>query len=120
MFVDLPDFNYLKKLAEEDPEELDFLCHFYSRQLIDNAPEKYQKRLNGILFQIEATKRRCKNPLHRCISISKMMMDSFENLQVALTEVVELDLNAPHGNVTKKEIPQENNIINFPAEDMQD
>jgi len=60
MFVDLPDFNYLKKLAEEDPEELDFLCHFYSRQLIDSAPEKYQKRLNGILFQIEATRRRCK------------------------------------------------------------
>jgi len=114
MFVDLPDFNYLKKLAEEDPEELDFLCHFYSRQLIDSAPEKYQKRLNGILFQIEATRRRCKNPLHRCITISKMMMDSFENLQNALTDVIELDINEP-----VKEKPPQDNVIHFPAEDIQ-
>ncbi|HED34115.1 MAG TPA: DUF3135 domain-containing protein [Gammaproteobacteria bacterium] len=120
MFVDLPDFNYLKKLAEEDPEELDFLCHFYSRQLIDDAPEKYQKRLNGLLFQIEATKRRCKNPLHRCISISKMMMDSFENLQGALTDVIELDIDAPQSSAVEKEMPKENNIITFPTENIQD
>ncbi len=116
MSIDLPDFDYLKKLAEEDPQELDFLCHFYSRRLIDDAPKKYQKRLNGLLFQIEAARRTSKNPLHRCIIISKMMMESYEELQLALNDVKD----CLSGKLNKEQLSpkkNQNNIIDFPVED---
>ncbi len=84
MLDDLPDFEHLRKLAEENPEELDFLCYYYSKRLIDSAPKSYQTRLKGIMFQMELTRRRSKNPIQSCIEISKMMMDSFTELNNAL------------------------------------
>ncbi|VAW67049.1 hypothetical protein MNBD_GAMMA09-2706 [hydrothermal vent metagenome] len=112
MSFDLPDFNYLKTLAEENPEELDFLCDFYSRQIIDNAPEKYQRRLCGLYFQIESSRRLSKNPLHSCISLSRMMMNSFVDLQNALTDMYDLNNNT---HTQSKNEPldkkQSNNVV---------
>ncbi|VAW55772.1 hypothetical protein MNBD_GAMMA07-1830 [hydrothermal vent metagenome] len=86
MLLDLPDFEHLRKLADENPEELDFLCHYYTKRLIDSAPKAYQKRLKGISFQLELTRRRSKNPIQSCIAISKMMMDSFAELNNVLND----------------------------------
>jgi len=120
MSIDLPDFEDLKKLAEKDPQELDFLCHFYSQQLIDSAPEKYQNRLNGLLFQIEASRRTSKNPLHRCITLSKMMMKSYEELQLALTDVKDCLSGEPTHKATPKVEKNYNNIIAFSTDDYED
>ncbi len=84
MLDDLPDFDHLRKLAEENPEELDFLCYYFSKRLIDSAPENYQKRLKGIMFQLELTRRRSKNSLQSCVEISKLMMNSFTDLNDVL------------------------------------
>ena len=103
MLFNLPDFDYLKKLAAEDPEELDFLCHFYSRRIIDNAPAHYQNRLNGLLFQIEVSRQRSNNPLHSCINLSKMMMDSFDNLTDALSRYEDGHSKADHSEAGNSE-----------------
>lgn len=102
MSFDLPDFDYLKKLAEEDPEELDFLCHFYSRQIIDNAPANYQNRLNGLLFQIEVSRSQSSNSLHSCINLSKMMLDAFDHLSTVLNQIDDIENSSVKKNKALK------------------
>jgi hypothetical protein len=84
--MELPDFDYLKSLADTDPQELEKLRRRYSQQIIESAPEHFQKRLNCLLFQINMEKRRSKNSIHSCITLSKMMMDSYVGLQDAMVD----------------------------------
>ena len=82
--MELPDFESLKYLAEEKPEELEQLRLRYCRELIDNAPERFRRRLSGLLFRIDMETRLGRNSIQRCVRLSQMMMDSFCELQDAL------------------------------------
>ena len=84
--MDLPDFDYLLELAENNPEELDALRCRYNQQLIDAAPDRLKRRLNGLLFKIDMEKLRSKNPTQCCINISRLMMDSFVDLQSSIVD----------------------------------
>lgn len=83
----LPDIDSLIKMAQDDPEELEQLRENLCSQLIKNAPEHYQRRLKGIQFQIDMTRRKSGNSLHSCIKISELMLQSYQKLQAALTEL---------------------------------
>ena len=83
----LPDVETLIKMAQEDPEGLEQLRQKLCTQLINNAPQKYQRRLNGIQFQINMTRRKSANELHSCIKISEMMLESYQKLQAVLTDL---------------------------------
>lgn len=89
--MELPDFDYLKRLADKDPDELERLRQFYCGHLIESAPDRYRNRLKGLQFQIDMIKRKSKNPLHSCIQISKMMMDNCFDMQQAMTRVDDPD-----------------------------
>lgn len=89
MTTQLPDVDTLIKMAKDDPEGLERLRHELCTQLIENAPEHYQRRLNGIQFQINMTRRKSSNGLHSCIKISEMMLESYQKLQSALAELSE-------------------------------
>ena len=80
----LPDIDELIKMASSEPEKLEALRKEMATQLIENAPEHFRKRLNGIQFQIDMERRKTNNPLHCCIKISEMMLDSYQNLQTAI------------------------------------
>ncbi|MDX2503306.1 MAG: DUF3135 domain-containing protein [Gammaproteobacteria bacterium] len=83
----LPDVSELIRLAKEDPEGLEQLRKKLCSQLIDNAPKHYQRRLKGLQFQIDMERRRSNNPLHSCIKISQMMLESYQSLQNALAKL---------------------------------
>ena len=83
----LPDVDELIRLAKDDPKGLERLRERLSNQLIENAPKEAQKRLYGLQFQINMERRRAHNPLHSCIKISEMMMESYQSLQEALFEL---------------------------------
>ena len=85
--MELPDFDYLKLLANENPDELERLRRLYCEQLIDSAPDRYRGRLQGLQFQIDMIKRRSKNPLHSCLQISKLMLDNYVDMQQAIQGV---------------------------------
>ena len=51
--MELPDFERLKYLAEQKPEELEQLRMRYCQELIDNAPERFRRKLSGLLFRID-------------------------------------------------------------------
>ena len=107
--LELPDFDYLKLLADTNPEELEKLRLSYSQQLIDSAPERLKHRLNGIMFAINMESRRNKSPMGTCIKISQMMMESFSHLKDALNNVG----NDRHQG-KDEEIDVMDNIIYFP------
>ncbi len=82
--MELPSFDRLRYLAEQRPEELEQLRLEYCQRLIDNAPEHFRRKLAGLLFKINMETRRSKNSIHSCIKLSRMMMESFSELQDAL------------------------------------
>ena len=67
---ELPGFETLRLLAETDPERLEQLRHRLTERLIANAPERSQRRLRGLQFQIEARLRLAPNPVAACIAVS--------------------------------------------------
>lgn len=85
--IELPDFDELLKLAKEDPQALESLRKTLVDQVIERAPEKHQRRLRGLQFQVDAERQKAKNPTDACIRISRMMHDSFSNLRSTLLEL---------------------------------
>jgi len=87
MQQELPDFDTLKQLAEQNPKALEDLRQQFINDLINNASPDLQRRLRGLQFQIDAQRRIHKNPLAACIKLSEMMYDSFSELRYALNDV---------------------------------
>jgi hypothetical protein len=107
--MELPDFESLKYLAEENPEALEQLRQRYCRELIDSAPERFRRKLAGLLFRIDMESRLSRNSIQRCIRLSQMMMESFTELQDALKCSSRLQAYTP-----KRASRSVDNIIQFP------
>ncbi len=85
--IQLPEIDLLIKMAIDDPQGLERIREQLCSQLIENAPQKYRKRLYGLQFQIDMERRRSKNPMHSCIKLSQMMLDSYQNMQDAIANI---------------------------------
>jgi len=83
---ELPDFNELMRLAQENPDELERIRQEAVEDLITNAPSDHQRRLRGLQFQVDMERKRAKNPMDSCIRISRLMHDSFAKLRDTLNE----------------------------------
>ncbi|HAG96573.1 MAG: hypothetical protein CMK83_23720 [Pseudomonadales bacterium] len=92
MSYDLPEFDKLREMAQRDPEQLERLRIELCDRLIQEAPEKYRRKLRGLQFRVDMERRRAKSPMAACIAISGMMHDSFDRLRNTLNEAA--------GNVT--------------------
>lgn len=102
----LPSFDELLKLAQQDPEKLESLRQSCVDDIIDSAPDQFQRRLRGLQFQIDMEREKASNPVSSCIRISQMMHEGLANL---------------HEVITQKPLPEENtaeleaaDIIPFP------
>ena len=109
MLKELPDFDYLKSLARDNPEALEALRRDLCQRLIDRAPARLRQRLNGLMFKIEMETRRSKNAIHSCVTLSRMMMDSFSDLHDALLNIEKS--RAPEVTIKTR---READIIAFP------
>ena len=76
----LPSFDELLEIKEHSEADLESLRQALIRDLIDQAPDHIQRRLEGLQFQIDMERRRCANPMAACIKISGMMHDSLGKL----------------------------------------
>ncbi|MBA53628.1 MAG: hypothetical protein CMK89_04170 [Pseudomonadales bacterium] len=86
MSYDLPEFDKLREMAQRDPEALERLRVELCDRLIQEAPEKYRRKLRGLQFRVDMERRRAKSPMAACIAISGMMHDSFDRLRQTLNE----------------------------------
>jgi len=102
MGYELPEFDTLKEMAENNPEQLEQLRIELCDRLIQEAPEKYRRKLRGLQFRIDMERRRAKNPMAACIAISGMMHDSFDRLRQSLNDVAGIT-NANYGGTGPRE-----------------
>jgi hypothetical protein len=119
--LDLPDFEQLVKLAQEDPEALESLRKNLCEALIQQAPESYQQRLRGLQFKIDMERRRAKTPMAACIKLSSLMQDSFYKLRTALNEVTgqQMAASAQAGGAVNVSVSAQSNkptarVLSFP------
>ncbi|GAB1263551.1 hypothetical protein NBRC116493_23510 [Aurantivibrio infirmus] len=116
MQLELPSFDVLKDMAENDPEGLEQLRQQHVNEIIDNAPEKIQRRLRGLQFQIDAQRQLHPAPLAACIKISQMMYESFSEMRFMLNGVIEeksLKLVGAETTTTVKEAIVPAKILKF-------
>lgn len=91
------DFDEWAALYKADPEAFESRRKMWNDQLIKKAPAPYQRRLSGLLFQIDMEKKRSKNAMDSCIRISALMWDKFHELKNELQAIIE-EPGAPSPN----------------------
>ena len=108
MDQDIPNFDTLLHLAENDPSQLEQIRQRLATRTINSAPKYLRPRLRGLQFKIDSTRQLAKTPLSACIQLSGMMHQSFEELR----EVLNRASSAPR-EITVAPQPSAT-IINFP------
>lgn len=84
---ELPSFEDMVKMAQDDPEALEALRQEMCEAVIESVPEDSQRKLRGLQFKIDMERRRAKTPMASCIRISQMMHESFGELRDALNDM---------------------------------
>lgn len=120
-----PSVEELMRMAETDPEGLEKFRQREIESLIEDAPEKYQRRLRGLQFQVDCQRELASNPISSCIAISKMMRDSLLELNKALNGLdgfqgaTTLKADTPVAENERREKPakplETGRVIPFPA-----
>ena len=85
----LPEFDKLKDLVEHSPEEVERILRANIEKIFENASEDQVRRLKGLQFKIDAQRQLAKNPVDSCLRVSRMMHDSFSELNTALNNFSE-------------------------------
>jgi hypothetical protein len=91
--VQLPDFDTLRRMSTHDPAGLEHLRKTLCQQVIDGAPQRAQRRLSGLMFQIDAKRSLAKDNLQACESISHMMNESLTRMQLLLKDLRTMQSN---------------------------
>jgi len=90
--VELPSHESLSALALNDPKAFELLRQELVDRLIENAPARLKPRLLGIQFRVDGLRRLSKTALGSTVRISKLMWESFYNLNNALNDLSQLKL----------------------------
>ncbi|BAJ01705.1 DUF3135 domain-containing protein [Shewanella violacea] len=75
--TELPDFDKLRWLAENEPDELEELQQTLCKEAIDSCPESNKEQLISMQFHLKQQLSLCSNPYHRCYLAIKIMNDKF-------------------------------------------
>ncbi len=102
-----PTTDELLKLAQENPEELESFRQREIEYLITSAPQKMQRRLRGLQFQIDTKRSLSKNPMAACLAISQMMFDSVHELNDIL--------NGEGKKINDRKVSEVAEVLSFPA-----
>lgn len=86
---ELPSFDQLVALNESNPQAFESLREKLVDGFIEAAPSNRQNRLQGLQFHIDSRRDLAKNPLDSCISISRMMHETFWDMHDSLEDFTE-------------------------------
>ncbi len=78
------DFDEWMTLHQTDPDAFEEKRKITIAKVIDSAPVSMQPRLKGLMFQIDAERKKAKTPLQSCINVSSLMWEKFDELKVHL------------------------------------
>jgi hypothetical protein len=71
------DFDEWRALACSDPDAFEAMRRRVLQAVIDRAPERRRRRLQGLQWRVDQVRGRSANPMAACISLSDMMWESF-------------------------------------------
>ena len=83
----LPDFDTLRFMAKNDPEELESLRIALCNKVIDEAPDHAKPRLHGLMFQINSRRSLAASEMEACEKLSSMMQESLQHMQSMLKDL---------------------------------
>jgi len=108
----IEDFDFIKwkELHENDPEAFEQKRKNLLESTIDSAPQEYQQRLKGIMFQVDAARNKSNNPLQSCIAISDMMHKTLSDLHYFLND---LNFTLANQDVTQESEKTTASILEF-------
>lgn len=81
------EFDDWRSLHQSDPQAFELKREEWINHLINEAPEQYQKRLNGIKFHLDGIRATESCAMQTCIKASSMMMDSLADMGSFLEEL---------------------------------
>ncbi len=76
------DFDEWMALNRRDPEAFEARRQALVEQVIETAPQAMQRRLRGLMFEIDAERAKAKTPLQACMNISSLMWERFDALRL--------------------------------------
>jgi len=115
---DFPTFDELVKLAKENPDQLEAYRQEQIENLINEAPASSQRRLRGLQFQIDAQRKiHQDSPMGSCMSISKMMHESFTELRSWLNQATGVNdpLRFDADNLMDNDKQEDGKVLSFPS-----
>lgn len=89
MGKELPDFDALVALYQQDPQAFEDFRRQVLRDAVDHAPRCHQPSLNSLLDKIEEARDLAQSPFEAAAIASRMMRDSAERLLDAWEDVQE-------------------------------
>lgn len=101
----LPSHEEMAALAASDPAGFEQWRAEVVADFIDHVPEKYQRRLNGLQFQIDAIRRTTGNPLGAAVKIQQLMWNSFLRLNDELNEGFDFQNESPKAQTSAAVLP---------------
>jgi len=84
--IELPAFDQLKAMANDDPQALELLRKRLVSEVIERAPLHQRPQLSGLQFVLDMERRRARNPMQCCIRISELMHERVECLRRCFRE----------------------------------
>ena len=118
MASQLPSFDVLMELAQNDPEKLEEIRQKLSEEIFADATPHLRPKLEGLNFRINMERQRSKNAMQSCLRISALMHDSFEKMRQELDVLV----SSPSSNLHLTDetdsayTPIKENVIPFPMQ----
>ncbi|WP_051208427.1 DUF3135 domain-containing protein [Saccharospirillum impatiens] len=110
--IELPAFDALKALADEDPEALESLRSRLVAEVIERAPSHQRAQLQGLQFVLDMERRRAKNPMQCCIRMSQLMHERVDRLRECLKDTLYNDGHTTTG--ARIEPDRDAVILEFP------
>lgn len=119
----LPSFDVLMDLAQNNPEQLEDIRNLLSKEIIQDASPRIRHKLEGIIFKVDMERQRSKTPLQSCIRIAALMHDSFNQMREELDTLFQPSMLKEahyHPKVPKCTLPPQvsaSNVIPFKRTD---
>lgn len=104
------DFDHWVKVAEQDPEKFEEMRASLINDFMEQSPEQFRKRLEGLQWQIDQVRNKSSNPMESCLAISNKMWEHFygEKGLVSALKNSEKNFESNTDNVPNKVVPIKN------------
>ena len=79
------DFDHWVAVAKQDPEKFEQMRTSLLNDLMEQSPEHFRKRLEGLQWQIDQIRNKSSSPMASCLAISQKMWDNYYGEKGLLT-----------------------------------